>query len=123
EIMALIRVVDRFAEVEVAKSLFRLVARGERACRGRAREAEHAQDKRNTGAHPVHRLRARSWPLGRYQSPSWMVSGPARVTPSSFGSTPLSKAKVSVRVKSLSACVLPFTEIAISCEPVGMLPV
>ncbi len=128
EVEALTRVEQRLAEVQILQDrLLLLVAPRRRTGRGDRSKQQQNSTEQRARAHSPHPCRAETglpatlWSV--YQLPSWMDSGPASVMPSSFGSTPLSNANVSVRLKSLSESVLPFTDTTISCAPVVTLPV
>ena len=121
EEMALLRVVQRFAEIPVAaRSL--LSSAGGRAAATAARPQASRPNSvlaRMEGLVRRSRLRAGA----AYHSPSSIAAGPLSAMPSSFGSTPLSNANVSVLLKSSPLVVLPLIETSISCAPVGTLPV
>ena len=103
EVVPLVRVIERLAEIQVVQILARARTRGERT-----RQPE-----------PDDESRARH---ARYQSPSCSCAEPT-VTPRSFGSTPLLNAKCSVRLYSLPVSSLPEIATSIWCSPVGTLPV
>src|SRR5262249_11143647 len=103
EVLPLVRVIERFAEIQVAQVLAHASTRCERT--------------RQTEPDDEGRARHR-----RYQSPSCSCEDPS-VTPRSFGSMPLLNEKFSVRLYSLPVSSLPATVTTILCSPVVTLPV
>jgi hypothetical protein len=108
EIVALVRVVQRFAEVQVAQVGAHARARRQRAGNG------HREQWTGRSRHSLHQ-----WPSSIGARPE---SGPASVSPTIFGPTSLLNENCAVRLKSAPPADLPSTCTSSLWSPLATLP-